>query len=532
MGIIKMIYLLLLLGVRADDPSACGYDAERDEFPGGKFPDGFIWSLATASYQIEGSWDQDGKGENIWDNYSHNKNSMGECNIKNCDSGDVACDSYEQTARDIEQMTKMGIKNYRFSLSWSRILPTGTTRNGGKVNQAGIDHYSKFIDDLMAAGITPIVTLYHWDLPQALQAEYEGWLGDQIVEDFGEYARLCFASFGDRVKFWITLNESEVVADLGYGIAVMAPGISGRQWEARHNTVRAHSKAYHVYNNEFKAEQKGQIGITMNTDWYEPKSDSAEDKAAAQQMMDFQLGYWADPIYKTGDYPESVKRIMGDELPKFTEEEKALNLNSADFFGLNHYTSSLYSQGDGVDEIIGEKCPNWPVSGSEWLFSVPWGFRRLLKYIHDTYDSNTYPIYVTENGISSAGNGTDHAPELNDQWRINHYHQYIGQMHRAISEDGVNIKAYTAWSLMDNFEWSMGYSERFGLIWVNFTDPEREVFWKDSANFYKQLAESNTVDGSGNNGDTTTAGSTTTSGAFVPGMSLVMLALYYIHLLL
>jgi len=503
----KSVFLLAVGALQAQDvPDVCNYNEERDSFPGGEFPSGFQWSLATASYQIEGSWDKDGKGENIWDNWSHWRSDKNECNIKNCDNGDVACDSYAQTARDIEQMTDMGIKEYRFSISWARLMPKGDRRGDNKVNQAGIDHYSKFIDDLIIAGITPFVTIYHWDLPQALQDSYDGWndSGDQIVTDFADYARLCFDSFGDRVKFWITINEAEVVADLGYGIGVMAPGHTGQQWRARHNTVRAHVAAYHVYDDEFRATQNGQIGITMNTDWYEPMTDSDADKAAAQQQMDFQLGFWADPIYKTGDYPPKVKELIGNDLPEFTPEEKKLNLDAADFFGLNHYTSTLYTtckEGDeGCDNgIKNYRCPNWPSSGSEWLYSVPWGYRSLLKYIHATYDSNKYPIYVTENGISSSGpgNGTDLAPNLKDQFRIDHYTQYIGQMHRAIKEDGVNVKAYTAWSLMDNFEWGMGYSERFGLIWVNFTDPDRELFWKDSATFYKDLAATNTIAGSG-----------------------------------
>jgi len=307
-------------------------------------------------------------------------------------------------------------------------------------------------------------------------------------------------------------------------------------YRARHNTVRAHTKAYRLYEKEFKATQQGQVGITMNTDWYEPKTDSDEDKAAAQHQMDLQLGFWADPIYtESGDYPEFVKRVMEKhaadfkyEQPKFTEEEKKQNAFAADFFGLNHYTSRLLSPCDCGEEcfdcLAAVTCSRWPTSGSEWLYSVPWGFRRLLKYIHDTYDSEKYPIYVTENGISSAhrggndiGNGTDMEPNLDDSWRVDHYNAYIGQMLRAINEDGANVKAYTAWSLMDNFEWSRGYSERFGLIWVNFTevwldenfcgkdtqgctngypddkDPSDALLWKKSAEFYKETATTNSV---------------------------------------
>lgn len=291
-----------------------------------------------------------------------------------------------------------------------------------------------------------------------------------------------------------------VVADLGYGWGVMAPGIKKKNLIARYNTVRAHARAYHIFKTEFKEKQNGRCGITLNCDWYEPKTDSMADIDAAQQKLDFQLGFWADPIFKTGDYPEGVKNIYGDDLPQFTEEEKELNLHSADgFFGLNHYTARILESCEdyvpGCDHgILETTCSNWLTSGSTWLWSVPWGFHHLLKYIHNRYDSEKYPIYITENGISSKNNGTDAKPELNDQWRVNHYHGYIGQMHRAMAE-GVVVKAYTAWSLMDNFEWSRGYTERFGLIWVNFTDPDRSVSWKDSAKYYKGVAAGNSVEG-------------------------------------
>ena len=318
---------------------------------------------------------------------------------------------------------------------------------------------------------------------------------------------MCYESFGDRVKFWITINEPQVVANQGYGHGWMAPGIKGEEWRARYNTVRAHTRAYHIYVDEFKEKQGGVCGITLNCDWYEPKTDSEADRNAAQLQMDLQLGFWADPIFATGDYPDSMKRVLGEKLPRFTPEEIEANKGSSDFFGLNHYTARILEPCDSghgdlgghcdhVFQIRSTTCSLWPTSGSSWLYSVPWAFRRLLKYIHDTYDSQKYPIYHTENGISSRDNGTDFKPELNDQWRIDHYRSVIGQMHRAIYEDKVNIKQYTAWSLFDNFEWAKGYSERFGLIWVNFTDPERQVFWKDSAKYYKTIVLNNTVEGS------------------------------------
>ncbi|CAG5091057.1 Oidioi.mRNA.OKI2018_I69.PAR.g12830.t1.cds [Oikopleura dioica] len=318
--------------------------------------------------------------------------------------------------RHISNLKQLGAKEYRFSISWARLCPTGKCADAKDHEKRGIDHYHSFLDLLHAAGIEPFVTLFHWDLPQALQDEYNGWESAKIVDDFADYVRLVFREYGDRVKNWITLNEAE-------------------------------------------------------------------------------LGFWADPIYLTGDYPESIlKRYNDSILQRFTDEQKQQNKGSADFFGLNTYTTQLVTDGDkdgknkGVD-WTGHTCPQWPQAGSEWLFSVPWGFRRLLKYIDNRYDSTAVPIFVTENGISSTGNGTDSKPELNDQWRIDHFTSYIGQMRRAIEEDGANVQVYTAWSLMDNFEWSDGYRDRFGLIWTDFSSENRTTLFKQSARFYSDLIQ-------------------------------------------
>jgi len=490
------------------EPQVCKFNPERDHFRGGYFPKNFRWSLATAAYQIEGAWQADGKGENIWDVWSH-QNISGHCNVDECMNGDVACDSYNQIQRDIDNIVRMNVKNYRFSLSWTRLMPNGTRKDGNRVNQKGIDHYNGFIDKLIENGITPFVTIYHWDLPQALQNKYLGWLSiekDYIVTDFADYARLCFESFGDRVKYWITLNEPEVTADEGYGGATMAPGITGNQWRARYNTIRAHSAAYEVYKTEFKEKQKGNCGITLNSGWYEPKQSDDEHEKAARLDIDFQLGFWAHPIFVNGNYPSSVTSTLaqvGINLPQFTAEEIQRNNQSADFFGVNHYSTVLVepcSIGSpncpfGFQESV---CANWPTSGSDWLKSVPWGMRSLMKYIDRTYDTKRHPVFITENGISSKGNGTDMDPELDDIWRVDFYNAYIGQLQRAISEDGVNVRGYTAWSLMDNFEWSRGYTQRFGMMWTNYTDPNRAVYRKQSSINYEHIATTNTIPGNEN----------------------------------
>jgi len=506
---------------------SCAVDADRDSFEGGAFPADFIWSFATAAYQIEGSWDVDGKGESIWDRFSHEGKTPAEykkelsdgtftCpeqpNVDACDNGDIACDSYKQYKRDIELIKGLGVKHYRFSLAWARLCPDG---NCDEVNKAGVDYYKTFITELKAAGIEPFVTLYHWDLPQKLQETRDGWADPNGDEDgaginmaFKKYAKLCFEEFGDQVKQWITFNEAEVVTDLGYGIGIFAPGIAdeGKKWRARHNTVRSHAEAVDLYRKTYQETQNGIIGITINTDHYIPASNSANDVKAADLQYELQAGFWAEPIYGGGDYSDLLKRAIEAQfpgknyLPEFTAEQIEMNKGSADFFGLNHYTSTIMKWNTERDyNLETVNCENWQFAGSDWLKKVPYGFGDLLRTIDYKYNSNKYPIYVTENGLSSAhkvanpSNGTDVDPMLDDQFRIDFYHQYIGQMKKAMDE-GVNVKAYTAWSLVDNFEWANGYAERFGLHWTNFTDPARPIYQKASAAWFGQLATSNSLD--------------------------------------
>ncbi|XP_070575582.1 cytosolic beta-glucosidase-like [Ptychodera flava] len=474
-------------------------DPERDAFYYASFPDGFAWSSATSSYQIEGGWDADGKGENIWDAFSHEAG-----NVDDGDTGDVACDSYNKWQKDIELMTNLNLKNYRFSISWARVLPNGTADH---VNEAGVEYYNTLINDLIAAGIEPYVTLYHWDLPQALVDSYGGWLGDEIVDDFGDYARLCYDRFGDRVKYWITLNEPWVVAQNGYEYGEHAPGNTGAGVEAyvvSHNLIRSHARAWHVYDDDFRAEQNGVVGITFNSDWFEPENRSDPiHLEASERMMQFMLGWYAHPIF-LGDYPDVMKSRIADlseqqnlpdsRLPLFTNDEVEYVKETSDFFGLNHYTSRLvnndtndelnppsWDKDCGVNRFTGE---NWPRAESNWLYVVPWGIRRLLAWIKNEY--NDPPIYVTENGFSTAD-----IDELDDVDRVNYYRSYINEVLKAIDIDEADVRAYTAWSLMDNFEWARGYRERFGMHYVDFTDDERPRTQKASAQEYMKIVAAN-----------------------------------------
>lgn len=456
-----------------------------------KFPKDFIWGTATASYQIEGAWQEGGKGPSIWDVFSHTPGKVYQNH-----NGDVACDHYHLFEEDVRRMRALGVKNYRFSISWPRILPMGR----GKVNPEGIAFYNRLIDTLLNNGIRPWVTLYHWDLPAALQMEYDGWLKPQIADFFTAYAKICFENFGDRVKNWITLNEAWVAAILGYGQGVFAPGrISDSEpYLAAHHMLRAHGKAVALYREKFQLYQQGRIGITNNCDWREPLTDSPEDRAAAQRALEFFLAWFTDPIYK-GDYPAVMRERLGERLPVFTEEEISEIKGSSDFFGLNHYTT-LYASARAPGEILEENVygngglsadqdvkltadPAWEKTEMGWAI-VPWGCRKLLEWISERYD---YPeIIITENGCASNDRVENGA--VNDQMRVDFLEGYIGECREAIGR-GVNLKGYFVWSFMDNFEWASGYSKRFGIHYMDYKTQKRIP--KASAKWFAGVIERN-----------------------------------------
>lgn len=453
------------------------------------FPEGFTWGTATSSYQIEGAWLEGGKGHSIWDAFCHIPGK-----VRNGDTGDVACDHYHRFREDVELLARMGVNAYRFSISWPRILPAGY----GTANQEGIRFYSELIDALLEHNITPFATLYHWDLPLALQLEFDGWLNPRIADFFRDYAEVCFANFGDRVKNWITLNEPWVVAILGYGQGVFAPGrISNSEpYLAAHNLIRAHAYAVDLYRNKFGG-QGGRIGITNNCDWREPLTGSKEDRDAAERALEFFLGWFADPIY-LGDYPASMRERVKERLPRFEPEDLALIRGSSDFCGLNHYTTMYASEaGDeevevdvygngGISEDQGVRLTNdpaWKQTVMGWNI-VPWGLRKLLEWIDRRYDHPE--IIITENGCAF-----DDVPvngRIHDSERIDFLKGYLEECHTAIA-NGVNLTGYFLWSFMDNFEWALGYSRRFGVHYVDFKTLERIP--KDSAEWYARVIKAN-----------------------------------------
>jgi len=459
------------------------------------FPDKFVWGSATASYQIEGAISEGGRTPSIWDTFTAIPKT-----VKDGKSGEVACDHYHRFKEDVRLMKEMGLHAYRFSISWSRLLPAGR----GKFNSAAVGFYRALLEELHAADITPWVTIYHWDLPQCLETEYNGWLSPKIVPDFEHYAKTCFELFGDRVKHWITLNEPWCACILGYATGEHAPGYSRAPgtdpYLVAHHMLLAHATAAACYRSRFQASQQGAIGITLNMDWKEPRTDSEADLKAQRRALDWQLGWFAEPLYK-GQYPETMRRRCQGRLPTFTESERELLQGSVDFFGLNHYStdyvenvepqepdskqpesSSWFSDREVKD--LGD--PRWLKTGMGWDV-VPWGFCRLLKWITQEY-SPPGGIYVTENGCGF--HEDDAAAARQDTLRVEYLQGYLTQLHKALQE-GADVRGYFVWSLLDNFEWQWGYLQRLGIVRVDFETQKRTR--KASSEMFSELAVENSL---------------------------------------
>nr|AEW46867.1 seminal fluid protein CSSFP001 [Chilo suppressalis] len=464
-----------------------------------KFPDGFIFGAATASYQIEGGWDADGKTENIWDHMTHKE----PCLIADCSNGDVADDSYNLYKRDVEMMRELGLQFYRFSLSWNRILPTSFP---DKINEAGVQYYNNLINEMLKYNIEPMITLYHWDLPQKLQ-DMGGWANPHIVDWFADYARVAFENFGDRVKYWITMNEPREVCYQGYGDVTKAPRLNMKgigEYMCAKNLLVAHAKAYDIYDKEFREKWGGTVGITLSATWHEPEGDMDAD--LAETINQFEWGQYAHPIFsETGDFPPIMKEMIAaksaeqgfyrSRLPEFTPEELELVRGSSDFLGINHYSTFLVRKIDERDsfevpsywddmEIVGYQPEEWEGGASSWLKVVPSGFYKLLHRLRELYDNP--PIMITENGFSTRGG-------LEDDNRVSYYRLYLDAMLDAMDE-GCDVIGYAAWSLMDNFEWMQGYTERFGLYEVDYSSPERTRTPRKAAFVYKEILRSRSLD--------------------------------------
>ncbi|KAG8650101.1 hypothetical protein MANES_07G002120v8 [Manihot esculenta] len=481
-------------------------EPENKTFNHNLFPVNFTFGTATSAYQIEGEANTKCRGPSTWDTFTRDFPEK----IEDGKNGDVAIDFYNFYKEDIQRMKEMGFGAFRFSISWSRVIPSGRVREG--VNEQGIEFYKNLIDEIIKKEMVPYVTIFHWDTPQALEDKYGGFLNSEIVDDFRDFANLCFESFGEKVKYWITINEPWSLASFGYDLGVHAPGRCS-EWVNRacsegnsgtepyivsHNLLRAHAAAVDLYRRKYKATQNGMIGMALNSMWFEPYSNSIDDKEAAKTALDFMFGWFMDPI-TYGQYPRSMRILVGDRLPKFKSKESKLLKGSYDFLGLNYYAAN-YAKGNAVvdphkptystdhhvhqthlgqnGEPIGEKAY------SPWFYIYPKGLRYLLNYTKDTYKNPT--IYITENGVDE-----HYKQGLDDHLRKKYYQDHLKNVLRSIKEYNVSVKGYFAWSYADNFEWNIGYRSRFGLVHVDYENNRaRDV--KQSANWFMEFLKNKT----------------------------------------
>lgn len=465
-----------------------------------QFPDDFLLGFATSSYSSEGAWNEDGKGINIWDTLTHNHPKY----IYDRSNGDVADDSYHKYKEDVKILKDLGAQVYKFSLSWSRILPKGTV---DLINRPGIDYYNNLINELIAEGITPIVALHAWDLPQPLQ-DIGGWPNEALSDYFEDYARIAFKSFGDRVKWWITFEDPQGLCIAGYGIKYVAPenvelpGVA--DYLCGQTILLAHAQAYHLYYEEFESQQKGKIGIGLTADHMEPKTDIAENVQAAKTAFDFTVGWFAHPIFsEEGDYPDvmlsqvsensDAEGLFRSRLPYADNETIEYVQGTADFLAISHFTTYLIEPAQnpiGPDpswirdsRILPSQDASWPSSGFPVLKVVPWGLRKVLNNIKTNY--NNPPVIVISNGYADSG-------ELNDTKRIDYHRSYLQELLNAIYEDGCNVFGYTAWSLLDSFVYTLGYTQKFGIYKVDFKHDLKRIP-KNSAKFFKTMISSRTI---------------------------------------
>ena len=436
-----------------------------------KYPKGFLFGTATCAYQIEGAWNEDGKGESIWDRYVH---SGTHC-IKNDDTADIAIDHYHRYNEDFDILQSLNTNAYRFSISWARILPEGT----GKINQKGIDFYNNIINAMLARGIEPAATLFHWDLPASLQ-EKGGWANRDIVKYFLEYAKICFTQFGDRVKRWFTINEPIVFTKRGYGLGLVPPCGKDCQagLDAAHNALLAHGYAVRLFR---EMNLDGKIGLAMDIIPKIPATDAKEDIEIANLANATSQMYFYDAVVK-GQYPALALDWYKKKFaaPKILDGDMQVISEKLDFIGINYYLTQVvkYKKGNGLFdfEVLGR---GYPVSNL-WWESDPQGFYDVLQMVQK--DTGGLPIVISENGWSVDDTVTENG-EIHDTERTNYLKAHLEILEKAISE-GMDIDGYYLWSAFDNFEWNAGYSARFGIVYVDYPTQKRTV--KDSGKWYAE----------------------------------------------
>jgi beta-glucosidase len=438
-----------------------------------EFPRHFLWGTATSAYQVEGSPLADGAGPSIWHRFTHTPNL-----VRDGATGDVACDHYRRYRDDVALMRTLGTNAYRFSMSWSRIIPTGRRL----VNPAGLDFYERLVDALLAAGIEPMVTLYHWDLPAALD-DLGGWLNPEIAKWFAEYAAVVFRKLDGRVKLWTTLNEPWVVTDGGYLHGTLAPGHRSH-FEApiaSHHLLRAHGEAVRAY----RAEGRHRVGIVVNLEPKYSASDDPADLAATARADAYMNRQYLDPIFH-GRYPEELGEVFGEAWPRWPADDFALIRQPIDFLGVNYYTRNVtrFDAQGGALRVVSVRQPRATYTETGWEVFAP-ALTDTLLWVKDRYGNP--PTYVTENGAAFFDPPALDGDRLADPLRVDYLRKHIAAVHAAIDR-GADVRGYFVWSLLDNFEWSHGYSKRFGIVHVDFETQKRSP--KDSARFYGRVIAS------------------------------------------
>ncbi len=444
----------------------------------GSFPPDFLWGTATAAYQIEGAVREDGRGASIWDTFSHTPGK-----IVDGSTGDVACDHYHRWSDDIKLMQEIGIRSYRLSIAWPRVMSSGS----GAINQQGLDFYARVIEGLLEAGIKPVVTLYHWDLPQTLQNR-GGWPARATAEAFANYADMMVRRLGDRVQRWITHNEPWCTSILGHYLGEHAPG--------DRDMVKALAAAHHVLLSHGLATQairatnsKLEVGITLNLTPGEPASDREADLQATHTFDGFFNRWFLDPLAGRG-YPQDMQVLYGAAMPQVEANDLAVIATPTDFLGINYYTRALVAYDRSQPLKFAQLSPEQLVANGAQTTEMGWeiypqGLGDLLLRIHREYAPKA--LYVTENGAAFADEvGAD--GQIHDPARTRYLHTHFAEAERAIKA-GVPLRGYYVWSLMDNFEWAFGYTKRFGITYVDYTTQQRIL--KDSGRWYQRVIAEN-----------------------------------------
>jgi len=435
-----------------------------------RFPAGFLWGAATSAYQIEGSPLADGAGPSIWQRFCRTPGL-----VRDGQTGDVACDHYRRYKSDIALMHELGLKAYRFSVSWSRVLPTGR----GAVNAPGLGFYDRLVDELLEHGIEPLVTLHHWDLPAALD-DRGGWLNPDIAQWFADYASVVFRKLDGRVKHWATHNEPWVVTDGGYLHGVLAPG-HRNVYEApiaTHNLLRAHGAAVQAY----RATGNHRIGLVVNVEPKYHATSGAEDRAATARADAYMNRQYLDPVF-LGKYPEELREIFGEAWPTWPEADMQLIRQPLDFLGVNYYTRNVTRANAQSWPLRAEMVRQAEATYTETGWEVfPQGLTDTLLWVKNRYGNP--PVFVTENGAAFFDPAAPEQGRIDDPLRVEYLRGHIAAVRSAIAQ-GADVRGYFVWSLLDNFEWALGYSKRFGIVHVDYSTQQRTP--KASARYYSRV---------------------------------------------